>query len=328
VKYFLSSSTAQDMPSTVNIHYLLVVFQNNAAQEYITNSSNTSSSVTQFVTNCENITAAAAAVATTSSVNYTCPDGQEVSHQCTDGSEIITTLCPAMRFLPVCRILSSNENDVPPACSLVSFTSTNVTCNCTMFLQQSSGSAANNGRRHLSRSSGVESSGYIEMVSMAEYSYEGFISTNSEVTEVSIGNLRSGLIVIVMFSVFWGCGLLGLYELFKSAYCTCCSKVQPLQSNRQRSHTNAAREVSLDTKKEYLLKYIDDILPTIFRSSVKHASILQSMWKTIRTYHPYAVVLTAEGPGAKEMKIQKGIYLLTIQAMLMFIIVSACVERA
>jgi hypothetical protein len=315
----------------VNIHYFSVVFQNDAAQEYITNSSNsddnngTSSSVTQFVTNCGNISTAATA---TSSVNYTCPDGQEVSHQCTDDSEIITTLCPAIRYLPVCRIISSDENDVPSSCSLLSFTSTNVTCNCTMLLQQSSGSVTDNGRRHLSRSSGVESSGYVEMVSMAEYSYEGFISTNSEVTDVSIGDLRNGLIVIVMFSVFWGCGLLGLYELFKSAYCTCCEKVQPLQSNRQRSHTNAAREVSLDTKKEYLLNYIDEILPTIFRSSVEHVSTLQSMWKTIRTYHPYAVVLTAEGPGAKELKIQKGIYLLTIQAMLMFIMVSACVVRA
>ena len=175
-----------------------------------------------------------------------------------------------------------------------------------------------------SSSGGVESSGYTEMVSMSEYTYEGFIETNSDVTDVSVGDLKSGLIVIVMFSMLWGCGLLGLYELFKTSYCDCYSRVQPKERSRERRQTDAVREVSSDTKKKYLLKYIDDILPTIFRSSVEHDTTLQAMWRTIKTYHPYAVVFTAEGPGAKEMKIQKGIYLLTIQAMLMFIMAVFC----
>jgi hypothetical protein len=191
-----------------------------------------------------------------------------------------------------------------------------------MLLQQSSVSAANSGQ-----SSTLESSGYIEMVSMTEYSYEGFISTNSEVTEISIDEIENGLIIIIMFSTLWGCGLLGLYELFKSSYCTCCSKVQPTQINGERKQIDAVREISLDSKKEYLLKYIDGILPTVFRSSVEHDTTVQSMWKTIRTYHPYAVVFNAEGAGATDLKIQKGIYLLTIQSMLMFIMVSAFVRE-
>jgi hypothetical protein len=190
-----------------------------------------------------------------------------------------------------------------------------------MLLQQSSTSATNNGRRHLSRSSGVESSGYIEIVSMAKYSYVGFISTNSEVSEISIKN---GLIVILMFSVFWGCGLLGLYELFKGSYksCICCSKVQPDEIKKEGELADTNAEISVDAKKDYLLKYIDEILPAVFRPSVEHDTFWQSMWKTICAYHGYAVLFNAEGPGAKEEKIQKGLYLLTIQSMLMFIMVS------
>ena len=303
---------------------MLLVFQNNAPQKYITNSSNSggagndTTSSSRFVTDCGNATASADVGGV---FNYTCPGGQVVSHVCSDDREVFTSVCPATRRLPVCRILSSNKNDAPSSCNVVSFTATNVTCNCSITLEQSSNGG---GRRHLSSSSGVQSSGYIEMVSMSEYTYEGFIETNSDITDISIGDVKSGLIVIIMFSTLWGCGMLGLFELFKSSYCDCYSKVQPKERPRERSQSSSVREVSLDTKKEYLLKYIDEILPTIFRSTVVYDSTLQSMWRTIKTYHPYAVVFTASGPGAKEMKIQKGIYLLTIQAMLMFIMAVFC----
>ena len=332
VQYFLSLSSDQDDAANRLIRnsesqFVLLVFQNNAPQEYITNSSNgggTGNSTTlspRFVTNCGNVTASADMVGISSGVyNYTCPGGQVVSHVCSDAREVITSVCPATRRLPVCRILSSNDNNAPSSCNVVSFTATNVTCNCSVLLEQSS----NGGDRRLSSSSGLESSGYVEMVSMTEYTYEGFIETNSEISDISIGDVKNGLIVIIMFSTLWGCGILGLYELFKSSYCDCYAKVQPKERTRERRHTDSVREVSLDTKKEHLLKYIDEILPTIFRSTVVHDTTLQSMWRTIKTYHPYAVVFTAEGPGAKELKIQKGIYLLTIQAMLMFIMAVFC----
>ena len=93
---------------------------------------------------------------------------------------------------------------------------------------------------------------------------------------------------------------------------------------KDRKQIDDVREVSLETKKEYLLKYIDDILPSIFRSSVQQDTTLQAVWKTICTYHPYVIVFSVKGPKAKEIKIQKGIYLLTIQAMLMFIMAVLC----
>jgi hypothetical protein len=66
-------------------------------------------------------------------------------------------------------------------------------------------------------------------------------------------------------------------------------------------------------------RYIDDILPTAFQEKIIAAHWTESVWLTIRRYHPYAVIFTATGPGAKDVKIRKGLHMLTIQAMLMFI---------
>jgi hypothetical protein len=164
----------------------------------------------------------------------------------------------------------------------------------------------------------------VEMVAMTEYVYEGFVSTNSEVTDLSVGDIEQGMIVIVMFSVLWGCGVLGLYELMRASYCPCTSPVKPSPVKDRGKNTDAAGETSLEAKKEYLMKYIDDILPVAFRSDARTDTVLQSMWKTIKAYHPYAVLFTAKGPRAREMKIQKLLYLLTIQAMLMFIMSVFC----
>jgi len=326
VQYFLSSASDADITSHGGSALIVMTFQNNAPQDYYTNSSYdvdanvTVPSQTRFVTDCAspNVTGAV--------VNYTCPDVQEVSHRCTDPAEVITSVCPIRHATPVCRILSSNTANGPSQCDLVSFTSTSVTCNCTISLNQSATDGARaSGRRQLFASSSGESSGFLEMAAMTEYTFEGFVQTNRDVAEVSVEDLQNGVIVIIMFSTLWGCGVLGLYELIRASYCTCFSKVGPAQVKTDRKRVGVANEeLSLEAKKEYLMKYVDGIVPVIFRSSVDSDSPLLSVWKTIKTYHPYAVVFTADGPGSKEVKIRKGIYLLTIQVMLMFIMAVFC----
>ena len=69
----------------------------------------------------------------------------------------------------------------------------------------------------------------------------------------------------------------------------------------------------------YFFSYIDEILPFIFQSASEKDSILSSLWKTIVAYHPYADLFAAAGNEARDAQIQKGLYLLTIQSMLMFI---------
>ena len=129
---------------------------------------------------------------------------------------------------------------------------------------------------------------------------------------------------MIMLASMWGCGMQGLSDLLRSSYCNCGSKVQPKTATRARKQTVASGEVSEDARKEHLFKYIDNILPAVFRSTAEHDSTLQAMWKTIVTYHSYAVVFTAKGPGAKQIRTNKGIYLLTIQSMLMFIMAVFC----
>jgi hypothetical protein len=325
VGYFLSSLTAQTLPPTASTPFVIVTFQNNAPQEYVTNSSlnNTTDEGTRYVTNCAfaNISAAMPSVM----FIYTCPSGDVVSHDCSDTEVVFTSVCPPRLAIPVCRILSSSAQDTLAPCEMVSFTPSYVICNCTVPLTQSTSDSTGSNRRRLYASSTVESSGFLEMVAMTEYTYQGFVQTNSDVSKVSLGDIQNGLIVIIMFSTLWGCGVLGLYELLRTSYCQSLSKVVPDESKVRLKRPDNANYISLDSKKKYLMTYIDSIIPVVFRSAaLQHDSSLKSMWKTIKTYHPYAIVFTANGPGTKEVKVQKGIYLLTIQAMLMFIMAVFC----
>jgi hypothetical protein len=191
-------------------------------------------------------------------------------------------------------------------------------------LQQASALRGDNGRL-LSGSSTVESTGYVEMAAMTEYTYEGFINTNSDVTGLTVADISNGVVVVIMFASLWGCGVLGLYELVSTSYCNCYSKVEPKKkTGHHRATARNVQDLSLGAKREYLMKYVDTIIPILFRNNVKEDGALAAVWKTIRIYHPYSVVFTAEGRESKEIKIQKGLYLLTIQAMLMFIMALFC----
>jgi hypothetical protein len=323
---FVVSSSVSDIAQNV-----LVVFQNNVPKEYITNTSNsdadnsTASSVSRFVTECATKNYSFYAPVNASVFNYSCPDGQVISHRCTHAKQVLVSSCPAVRFNPVCRVLASSDSDqTSTSCNLVSFTSTNVTCNCSFSMQQTSALRGDSGRL-LSGSSAVESTGYVEMAAMTEYTYKGFVDTNSDVTGLTVADISNGVVVVVMFATLWGCGVLGLYELVRASYCTCFTRVSPKGvKERERSAGGYDQEVSLEDKKEYLIKYIDSIIPALFRANVKEGGMLTSMWKVIRLYHPYAVVLSAEGTESNDSKVLKGLYLLTIQAMLMFIMALFC----
>ena len=65
--------------------------------------------------------------------------------------------------------------------------------------------------------------------------------------------------------------------------------------------------------------YIDEILPAVFRPSLENASTLRSIWSAILANHPYITFFTATGPEARVQRLRLGLYLLTIQDMLMFI---------
>jgi hypothetical protein len=118
-----------------------------------------------------------------------------------------------------------------------------------------------------SASSALESSGAMEMVSMSEYTYEGFISTNAEIDDVTLEDLKSGIMVITMFAVFYGLGFLGLFDLAIGSWCSSGKAVKPAADQQGvvavvASLTRKAQIISLivsdtatlESKKEYLLR--------------------------------------------------------------------------
>ena len=100
VQQHFSTSGSSDFAG-LRISQVLITMQNELPQEYIT--SNSTVNATQFITHCsdENVT---------HTFNYTCPDGEVVSHLCFRAAEVITSTCPSPRYLPVCLILSSNDD--------------------------------------------------------------------------------------------------------------------------------------------------------------------------------------------------------------------------
>ena len=320
----LYKSANLSSPSVPSNSHVVITIQTRTSQTYVT--LNELRNATLFVTRCSLSNRS-------QSVNYTCPNGDMVSHVCDAANEVITSICPSQLYLPTCVVLSSSASK--SSCDLVSFTPTNVTCNCTVTLHQASTEGKVDVGR-LFRSRSAQSLGYIEIASMSQYSFEGVIKTNRDVIELSARDIVNGLTIIVMFSIFWGCGVLGLFELIRNSWFSCHREVKPRERKRK---IIASDGVSLEAKKEYLLRYviaasqsrldvltvyhryIDAILPAIFRGSAEEDSSLRSMWKTVLHYHPYIVVFTSKGPGAREIKLRRGIYLLTIQSMLMFIMV-------
>ena len=343
VKYTLTTSTGI---AVIAEPIMTLVIRNREPQSYITNETNNRKT---FVTRC-------APHNRTKEVNYTCPDGNMVYHRCNGRYESIESTCAALLFLPVCYSISSP----PSLCKLVSFTDSNVTCNCTLTMDTQSMSLSNGIGRLAKRT--IESTGYVEMAAMTEYTFEGFVNTLSEVDDLTFADVENGIIVLLMFTTLWGGGFLGLLEIARGRYSKSVSPLSDMKSSKITSNISLAENiVDIEAKKKYLTRfvfrfvlllrkscsfsctqllssdtfillssfyflifyichrYVEEILPVAFQNRALSESWWQSAWRTIRCYHPYAVIFTAKGPGATDVRIRKGLQMLTIQAMLLFI---------
>ena len=237
VRQLLSSSDTSTL-SEVSDSHVLITLQNKSPQKYVT--LNESANATLFITQCSLSNRS-------QSINYTCPNGEIVSHVCNGANEVISTECPNQLYLPACVVLSSVGPK--PSCDLVSFTPTNVTCNCTVTLHPPS---IERKVGNVGRSRSAQSLGYIEIATMSQHTFEGVISTNREVVDLSPRDILNGLTIIVMFSIFWGCGVLGLFELIRNSWFSCHREVKPRERKRQ---STLSEGVSLEAKQGYLLRY-------------------------------------------------------------------------
>lgn len=224
VQYTLSSSNNVSLTDVLSPN-MIVVIQNTFSQNYITNSSNVVAPAIH-TTKCAPQNASVI-------VNYTCPGGEAVAHKCSGRYEIIRSVCRPLRSRPACSILVDKQG--ASSCHVMSFSDSNVTCNCTISLGFPTPISQ-------TQSTSMEASGYMEMVAMAEYTFEGFLETFRELDEVTFADVESGLIVICMFATLWICGALGTMEIGRGHYFT--STVYPLQptSNLSDGTTHATRK--------------------------------------------------------------------------------------
>jgi hypothetical protein len=203
----------------------------------------------------------------------------------------------------------------------------------------------------------VESSGVLEVVAMTEFSYQGFVDTLSESDNIKAKDLEGAIIVVSMFFVLWGIGLLCVCELSRLSACAKYNKksgvifvtptpeeaaiVSPhstgsaagsqsrlnvgIGRHRNRNLDNPMTPLELEMKnikrKEFLTAYINQLLPAAFQTAT--GSAWSCLWIEIKKHHRYALVFTLGGTltrQTEELRIRTGIHMLTVQTMLMFLL--------
>jgi hypothetical protein len=133
---------------------------------------------------------------------HQCPFGEgesvEVVHQCTGSAEILHTVCPTAKTLPLCQLLG----DSVFACNISSFTATETVCTCAM-------SPAEERKRALLGV--VAASGALEVIAVSRVVSDNFVTTIMTAEDLnSVADLQKTIIVLVLYGVIWGGGLSGI----------------------------------------------------------------------------------------------------------------------
>jgi hypothetical protein len=241
-----------------------------------------------------------------------------LNHTCARTLETIMSFCPDIMPYATCANAAGDSS----VCRVVAFTSTTTTCACTVTLDGTStddGTDDYNGRRrrHRRLSGAYSSSGAAEVVSMSVYVAGSFVDTFRAAGSFnSLSALQHVLIVIIMFAVIWFGGL----TLILSCVAYRASKnhefkIKDMMFSRKTNSSGVVR--SKAAIRSYLVNYVAEIFPSSFREK----PLIQRLQEEICKHHRYLLVLTAEpGKRGSGRRIMKGIQLLTIQTMLMFLL--------
>jgi hypothetical protein len=132
----------------------------------------------------------------TSSTVHLCPSGELLHHNCTGSGGTITSVCPMVVNRPKCQVLVGDTLLTGDMCRVLSYTSTNTTCECRLDYTSL--------RRRLASGGGAyESSGAVELVAMSEYSGDGVVDTLTYADDVTVSDLEDSYQVIVLYATLW-----------------------------------------------------------------------------------------------------------------------------
>lgn len=236
-----------------------------------------------------------------------CPGGINISHHCNGTSMTLSTRCPVMQRIPSCVVLTGKGTN----CSVESYTATHVNCRChTIALE-----ADHNARLLSTEQSALQDSGVLEVSSVTVLVGKQFFDTIETAQDLnSLSDLRKTLIVILMYSVLWSVGLLGILgcSYFQRYRFPKSGNAQALSLKKERAMlTRSNHDV-----KQYLMSYVNEVFPSVFQAK----SRLERLWNEIKKHHRYLLLFSTSGDISESRRMLTGIQLLTVQSMLMFIL--------
>mmetsp|Transcript_29297 Transcript_29297/g.49447 ORF Transcript_29297/g.49447 Transcript_29297/m.49447 type:complete len:2221 (+) Transcript_29297:134-6796(+) len=247
---------------------------------------------------------------------YTCDNGDSGTsilwHNCTGEKMILEGPCPTVSFAPTCELL--NE-DAVYECIVKSYTATETVCQCDRTDDVGNRRRVLRMNRNL-KSEELEESGAIELVGVSQLIAEDFTATLITTGDLSLGDFADAIIIFILYGALWGGGMLGL------SLCTLrrrnMSKISGLVRHeliKKKEHATSTKS-SLDVKK-YMLSYINEVFPAVYQST---DSFFTRAWAEISKHHKYLILFTAKGRNSESVRMMTGVYLLTMQTLLMFIL--------
>ena len=252
--------------------------------------------------------------------NYTCSEsGELVTHRCEGKSVQLSSTCPTLQ--PSCSLIDSTTgalNSSSTLCRVQSFDALSTTCACTVNGGDEEGSSANvrRFRRKLQDGEFVETT-TLDLVSTSTYIGSEFVETLLVADGFnSVEDLQRVLIVILMFAVLWGMGLVVIFG------CTWRQQYKKKKNEKDKQVLERRKQGALLSRspaavREYLVNYVAEVFPSVFSNKPFFTRIVNE----VKRHHRYLTLLTAPpGESGDRQRILTGVQLLSIQTMLMFLL--------
>ena len=239
--------------------------------------------------------------------NFSCDVGHGLApvvlvHDCVGISEVLSSKCPLVRTVPSCQVMMGDA-----VCSVDSFTSLFTICTCQIPKLPS---------RRLDTA--VKSMS-LQVVSSLSFVSDGFVETISQPLDInSAEDIQKVLIVIILYGALWGGGF-GLILL--SVYRSSRNQKSVKNEINKRSLSGSGGEY-LKVVQDRLVKYLNATLPAVYQNK----GWISRMMGELKRHHRYFVLFSSDQEDSANIRrrVLTGIQLLTVQAMLMFLLAMAC----
>lgn len=274
------------------------------AQEFISSSNKSKIDRVVFITNCT--------AGNYSTHEYTCPTGETATHQCPGKEKVFTSRCPEVLFHPVCQLLVSGAFTMNSAtCSRVGYTENLVHCSCpilTSLVTTSDRTTSTDALRPV---------GQLEVVALGVVYPEGVLFHSNDrgvgVEEVEEGEVT---VVLALMGTMWALGVGCVVYLLHSFLNDVINEGG--DEFKVRRSLQVLDNLSSQEAGAFLIKYINECLPEIFRSYSVKVGEKEKILAELYRCHRFSKLFLASGSKTVEARLNNGLHLLTVWATLIF----------